>query len=84
MEQQRLRPARSSITLPPLNEKKAITNESLPQINNNNNISSERKTVQNKDTHLIAKEKSQKKIRHEMQVEGAIPQGVSPRTSTEK
>ena len=47
MEQQRLRPARSSITLPPLNEKKAITNESLPQINNNNNISNNNDDTQN-------------------------------------
>jgi kinesin family protein 18/19 len=47
MEQQRLRPARSSITIPPLNEKKAITNESLPQINNNNNISNNNDDTQN-------------------------------------
>ena len=37
MEQPRLRPTRSSITLPPLCEKKAMTNDNLPQINNNNN-----------------------------------------------
>ena len=36
MEQPRLRPSRSSITLPPLFEKKAMTNDNLPQINNNN------------------------------------------------
>ena len=38
MEQPRLRPTRSSITLPPLCEKKAMTNDNLPQINNNNNL----------------------------------------------
>ena len=37
MEQPKLRPVRSSITLPPLNERKSITSDNLPQLNNNNN-----------------------------------------------
>ena len=35
MEQPKLRPVRSSITLPPLNERKSITSDNLPQLNNN-------------------------------------------------